>query len=82
MPCCIYGLIMRHKLRVYSHRGGDRGGGEGNSHNIPECDKAEYEVHDCAYFDLENFGVCFTISDDDNDAMILVKVMKLQAGFN
>ena len=29
-----------------------------------------------------NFGVCVTISDDDNDAMILVKVMKLQAGFN
>ena len=48
MPCSIYDLIMRHKLRVYSHRGGDRGGGKGNSHNIPDCDKAEYEAHDCA----------------------------------
>ena len=47
MPCSIYDLIMRHKLRVYSHRGGDRGGGKGNSHNIPDCDKAEYEAHDC-----------------------------------
>ena len=58
MPCGIYDLIMRHKLRVYSHRGGDRGGGEGNSHNIPECDKAEYKDHDCAYFCLGSFEVC------------------------
>ena len=61
MSCGIYDLIMRHKLRVYSHRGGDRGGGEGSSHNIPECDKVVYKDHDCAFFDLESFGVCVTI---------------------
>ena len=58
MPCGIYDLIMRHKLWVCSHRGGDRGGGEGNPHNIPDCDKAECEVHDCAYFGLGSFEVC------------------------
>ena len=58
MPCGIYDFTMRHKLRVYSHRGGDRGGGEGNSHNIPECDKAEYKDHDCAYFYFRSLEVC------------------------